>query len=102
MGNITLKCKDCKEDFVFTEWEQGFFERKGWVEPVRCVSCRRRKRVLQMSLEDGIPITDQGVHEAICADCGKKFLSNLEIRKNEKEYCTDCWAKLKGYYAETS
>ena len=39
--DITLKCKDCGEDFVFTAGEQEFYAEKGFEnEPARCKDCR--------------------------------------------------------------
>ena len=37
----TLKCKDCKEEFVFTVGEQDFYAEKGFTnKPTRCKPCR--------------------------------------------------------------
>ena len=87
----TYICKDCRKDFTFTIWEQKLFGQRGWATPTRCAVCRQRRRILRTALEDGISISDQGVHEAVCAKCGTKFLSILEIKQNEKEYCPNCW-----------
>lgn len=38
-----LICKDCGEDFDFTEEEQRRFSRNGWGNPVRCVPCQQIK-----------------------------------------------------------
>lgn len=43
--DITIKCRDCNEDFVFTAGEQQFYEEKGFTnQPVRCPACRRAKK----------------------------------------------------------
>ena len=39
-----IKCKECGEDFVFTENEQKFYAEKGFPEPKRCKFCRPLKR----------------------------------------------------------
>lgn len=45
MADITLTCKDCGSEFVFTEGEQAFYEEKGFTnQPVRCPACRRAKK----------------------------------------------------------
>ena len=90
-------CRDCRKQFAFTIWEQKLFGQKGWVKPVRCPVCRQRRRILKSALEDGISISDQGVHETICAKCETKFLSTLKIKQNEKEYCPNCWKEIKGF-----
>ena len=41
----TLSCRDCSEDFVFTEGEQEFYNSKGWEnKPTRCEACKNAKK----------------------------------------------------------
>lgn len=44
MSDITLKCKDCGNDFVFTEGEQQFYKEKGFTNPTRCPECRKARK----------------------------------------------------------
>lgn len=45
MADRTLTCKDCGNEFVFTEGEQDFYKEKGFEnDPVRCQACRRAKK----------------------------------------------------------
>ncbi len=45
MADKTLVCKDCSNDFVFTEGEQEFYKEKGFDnEPQRCADCRRARK----------------------------------------------------------
>lgn len=44
MSDITLKCKECGNDFVFTEGEQKFYEEKNFSNPIRCPECRRTRK----------------------------------------------------------
>ena len=45
MADKTLRCKDCGNDFVFTESEQAFYKEKGFDnEPQRCPDCRRARK----------------------------------------------------------
>lgn len=39
-----MPCRDCPERFVFTAGEQRFFAEKGFNPPVRCKTCRDRKK----------------------------------------------------------
>lgn len=39
-GDQTLNCRDCKQPFVFTVGEQGFYAEKGFSIPARCKPCR--------------------------------------------------------------
>ena len=38
--DITIVCKDCNAEFVFTEGEQEFYAAKGFENPLRCPVCR--------------------------------------------------------------
>ena len=41
----TLVCKDCGQEFIFSEGEQAFYKEKGFDnEPVRCQDCRRARK----------------------------------------------------------
>ncbi len=43
--DITLQCKDCGAEFVFTAGEQDFYAQKGFEnQPVRCPECRKAKK----------------------------------------------------------
>ena len=45
MADKTIKCKDCGNDFIFTEAEQAFYKEKGFDnEPVRCPDCRKARK----------------------------------------------------------
>lgn len=45
MADKTLVCKDCNEEFVFTEGEQEFYKEKGFEnEPQRCPNCRKARK----------------------------------------------------------
>lgn len=42
--NKTLKCKDCGNQFEFSEKDQEFFKKKGFPDPIRCKDCRAAKK----------------------------------------------------------
>lgn len=45
MPDKTIVCKDCNQEFVFTEGEQEFYKEKGLQnEPQRCPDCRKAKK----------------------------------------------------------
>ena len=45
MADKTLTCRDCGNEFVFTEGEQEFYKEKGFEnEPTRCPVCRKAKK----------------------------------------------------------
>lgn len=39
-----IKCKDCGQEFTFTEREQEFYASKNFAAPVRCKPCRDAKK----------------------------------------------------------
>lgn len=44
-NDITLVCKDCGSEFVFTAGEQAFYAEKGFEnQPVRCPACRKARK----------------------------------------------------------
>ncbi len=40
-----IVCKDCGQEFTFTEKEQAFYESKNFAEPVRCKACRAARKL---------------------------------------------------------
>jgi hypothetical protein len=44
MPDITITCRDCKNEFVWTEGEQVFYKQKGLKKPTVCPICRAKKR----------------------------------------------------------
>jgi len=40
-----LTCRDCQQEFTFTEGEQQFFSQRGFTEPTRCPDCRRKRKM---------------------------------------------------------
>ena len=44
MQDKKLVCKDCGEEFEFSEAEQRFYQERNLSEPKRCKACRDKKR----------------------------------------------------------
>lgn len=43
--DITLVCRDCGSEFVFSAGEQAFYAEKGFEnQPVRCPACRKARK----------------------------------------------------------
>lgn len=66
---MTLICRQCGKEFVFSRAEQEFYELKGFVLPLHCKECRNSRKN-QMS--------------QICSTCG------MEIPKGKPMYCSCC------------
>ena len=46
--DITLQCRDCGAEFVFSAGEQEFYAQKGFTKkPVRCPECRKARKQQQ-------------------------------------------------------
>ena len=48
MSSQTIQCKDCQQNFEFTEKEQKFYQKKGFVTPKRCKACRKIKKAREV------------------------------------------------------
>lgn len=76
--SIIRPCKSCGVEFAINPDEQQFFaqlaaqapERApgGWFYPVRCTTCRARRRAARLATKD-----DGQSETLICQDCGMSF-----------------------------
>jgi len=84
MPDITLTCRDCGKEFIFSERDQAFFAEKGWQnQPTRCRDCARAKRQ-QMD-------APRQMYPAICADCGKACEVPFQPKGDRPVKCLDCF-----------
>jgi len=44
--DITIKCKKCENNFVWTIREQEFYKEKGFFKPSYCKDCRKKTKVV--------------------------------------------------------
>lgn len=86
----TLVCKECGNEFVFTQGEQEFYAEKGFTnEPQRCKNCRdAHKRALRQGGE-------REIFTAQCASCGGEAKVPFKPREDRPVYCSECFAKMK-------
>ena len=52
MENKIIRCQDCYNKFVFTVKQQQTYLKNGWGDPIRCPSCRARKKEIWATNED--------------------------------------------------
>jgi len=45
--DLTLKCQDCGNEFIFTEDDQQFYRAKNLEFPKFCLICRARHRAME-------------------------------------------------------
>ena len=44
--DITIKCKKCENDFIWTIKDQEFYKEKGFFRPSYCKDCRKKTKVV--------------------------------------------------------
>lgn len=52
MEKKVLRCQDCYNKFIFTVKQQQAYAERGWDDPIRCPSCRARKKEIRATQED--------------------------------------------------
>jgi CxxC-x17-CxxC domain-containing protein len=113
MADRMLTCRDCQNEFVFSEGEQEFYARKGLSTPSRCPDCRNaRKRQRDnggSSYSSGSyggggsfggggwssrPEREQRdlqLHDVVCEECGTMTQVPFKPRGTRPVYCRDCY-----------
>jgi CxxC-x17-CxxC domain-containing protein len=90
LADKVLACRDCGQEFVFTESEQQFFAEKGFTnEPSRCLDCRRSRKQSSNMGRGG----DRTMYPATCAACGQPTEVPFQPRGDRPVYCRDCFAQ---------
>lgn len=85
--DITLKCKECGNDFVFTAGEQEFYAEKGFRnQPKKCRECRKATKTDKPQRE---------MFSAVCAKCGKEALLPFQPSTDRAVYCNECFAEMR-------
>ena len=44
--DITIKCKKCEQDFIWSVKDQEFYKEKGFFKPSYCKDCRKKTKVV--------------------------------------------------------
>ena len=73
-----LICKDCHRKFYFTVKEQKDYGQKGWEDPVRCLYCRRQKKILNLALKDGVNMSDEVRFQKVATNAVGLFTPKLK------------------------
>ena len=95
--DMTLTCKECGEEFIWTEGEQRFYASKGLVnQPARCWTCRSNRR--QALNGDGASadanLSRQRVaYPVVCAQCGRTTTVPFVPRGDRPVYCSTCFVE---------
>lgn len=102
--DITLTCRDCGNEFVFTEGEQKFYAEKGLQnKPTRCSTCRQARKQSQGGANTGSSSggrdrgsrpqnnADRVQHPVQCASCGKETTVPFVPKYDRPVYCSECF-----------
>ncbi|MCR3921164.1 MAG: zinc-ribbon domain containing protein [Firmicutes bacterium] len=83
----TLTCRDCKEEFIFTEGEQAFYAEKGFEnEPARCPTCRAARK--QRGNSDR---SERRMYTVTCSACGVETEVPFNPSLDRPVYCRECF-----------
>jgi len=100
-----LTCRDCGQNFTFTQGEQEFFAQKGFTnEPTRCPDCRAANKRSRgeggygggYSTGGGYARREREMFPAVCSSCGKNTEVPFQPRNDRPVYCSDCFASQRG------
>jgi CxxC-x17-CxxC domain-containing protein len=113
MGDRTLTCVDCRQEFAFTASEQQFYADRQFSEPRRCTSCRAIRKAAREGSDGGYAgggyggggsssrSYDRGSREmfsATCATCGREALVPFRPTGAKPVYCSDCFTPQRRSY----
>ncbi|MBQ9467807.1 MAG: zinc-ribbon domain containing protein [Clostridia bacterium] len=85
--DITLTCKECGKEFVFTAGEQAFYAEKGFQnQPRMCRECRQAKKAAGPKKE---------LFTCVCAKCGGEAKVPFQPSNDRPVYCSACFAAMR-------
>ena len=102
--DITIKCRQCGKEFLFTQAEQEFYKEKGFNTPRRCKECRTTETIQPVHLNCSRCGTE--LEEGISVYCDT-CLSNTELEaelksKNIQEELEQAYTRLKAMESENT
>jgi len=76
MKNKVLRCQDCCTDFTFTVKQQQSYAERGWCDPIRCPSCRARKKEI-WQINENYKALMQGTTQRLLSRHGRGFFKKI-------------------------
>ena len=94
--DVTLTCRECGSEFIFTAGEQQFYQSKGLVnQPTRCQPCRQLAKASRQGGSGGGygagPRAPRQMFEVVCADCGPLTQVPFQPKYDRPVYCSSCF-----------
>jgi CxxC-x17-CxxC domain-containing protein len=97
-ADITLRCRECGRDFIFTTGEQAFYASRGLTnQPSRCPECRAARKASQSggySSSRSQRNSDRQMYTAQCSNCGREAQVPFQPRGDRPVYCSDCYRQV--------
>jgi len=92
---MTLRCRDCGNDFLFTVGEQEFFASRGLTNnPSRCPECRAARKQQQSGGGYGDSRSRREFFSAVCSNCGREARVPFQPRGDRPVYCSECFQQI--------
>jgi CxxC-x17-CxxC domain-containing protein len=125
MSDRTLTCRDCGQEFVFTQGEQEFYQQRGFSDPQRCGNCRQARKAQRNSgggggysdggyggggssyggssngggygggSDRGFSSAPRQLYSATCSECGQTTEVPFNPTPGKPVYCRDCFQARK-------
>lgn len=117
----TLTCRDCGQEFTFTQGEQDFYSSRGYTEPQRCPSCRAAKKAARGDSYSsgggggssygngggygsssgggsgyGRERAPRQMTQVTCSNCGRETEVPFVPTGDRPVYCSDCFSQMGG------
>jgi CxxC-x17-CxxC domain-containing protein len=94
--DMTLQCRDCGREFVFTVGEQEFYASRGLTHtPARCPECRAARKANAGGGYGGERAPRQ-MYVATCSACGGEARVPFQPRGDKPVYCSACFQQMGG------
>jgi CxxC-x17-CxxC domain-containing protein len=106
--DVTLTCRDCGTEFVWTAGEQEFYQARGLTnQPGRCPACRQARKSGGGGGSGGGYSTgrDRGARQmypATCDACGKATEVPFQPTSGKPVYCSDCFRARRASAGDSS
>ena len=95
-GPIQKVCRECGNEFLFTQGEVEYYVMHDLSQPKRCQSCSKGRK-FQQPTETPPPPPQQTFRpeEIICDHCGRAANVPFKPFENRSVYCKVCWIGIK-------
>jgi len=94
-GPLQKVCKECGNEFLFTQGEVDYYVMHDLSQPKRCQPCRKGRKLQKPATEAPPPPPTFQRKEIVCAHCGRTAEVPFKPFENRAVYCKVCWVGIK-------